>query len=277
MLLKPFYLTTLTTVALLAACTPSETQRAQQLLDEATTAYNDGLYNHARVLLDSLRDTYPRQVELRRQGLELAHTIQYQEAVRTRAYADSMLVVIDAAIDSAATVFNYTKTEYDDFGRYLYRGSEAENNLRSYLHAAVDDYGRMQLLASYRGGKTLGFTTVRIEAADGTSCTTQALPYDDANNYHYEIQGAHYETLTYAEAMDGGVLGFAALHMGDKLTLTYLGGTAPLTVTLTPADLQGLQATYQLADLLQNRLRLMQEQTVAANTVFRFEDKAAEE
>jgi hypothetical protein len=77
--------------------------------------------------------------------------------------------------------------------------------------------------------------------------------------------------------MDGGVLGFAALHMGDKLILTYLGGTAPFTVTLTPADLQGLQATCQLADLLQNRLRLMQEQTVAANTVFRFEDKVAEE
>jgi hypothetical protein len=259
---------------LLAACAPSEKQQAQQLLDEATAAYNDGLYNRAHLLLDSLRDTYPAQVEVRRQGLDLSYTIQYQEALRTRAYADSMLVVLDAAIDSAATAgFDYVKTEYDDRGRYLYHGTAAEKNLRSYLHAAVDDYGATQLIASYRGGKSLGFTTVRLAAPDETTCTTQPLAYDDANNYHYEIQGAHYETLTFSEALDGGVLGYIALHADDALTLSYLGGSAPLNVTLTPADRQALVETYRLADLLKNRVRLMQEQTVAVNTIFKLEDK----
>jgi hypothetical protein len=263
------------TICLITSCAPSSKQQAQQLLDEATAAYQQGLYNRAQLLLDSLKTQYPSEVEVRRQGLELTHAIQYDEACKTRAYADSMLVVVDAAIAEAIVPFTYQKTEYDDLGRYIYTGSEAEKNLRSYLHAAVDDYGNTQLISSYRGNKSLNHTSVRITATDGTSCTTQPIAYDDAANYHYDIQGARYETVTYTDALDGGVLGFIALHTDQPLTLTYLGGTTPLNVTLTPTDRQALQATYQLADLLKNRLRLMQEQQVATNNVLRLEDKKA--
>jgi hypothetical protein len=263
-------------LALLSACAPSEKQQAERLLADAQNAYAEGRYNQAQLLLDSLKEHYPRQVEARRAGLELTHTLEYETAQRTRAYADSMLLVVGQAIDSLAADFDYVKTEYDDFGRYLPKGTGAEHNLRSYLHAAVDDYGKTQLIASYRGAGKLGFTTVRLSAADGTACTTAALPYDDANNYHYQIQGTHYETLTFSPLTDGGVLGYAALHARESLTLTYLGGTSPLNVALSASDLQALQRTYQMADLLQNRLRIMQELTVAANTILHHEQRNEE-
>ncbi len=263
-------------LALFSACAPSEKQQAERLLADAQNAYAEGHYNQAQLLLDSLKEHYPAQVEARRAGLELTHTLQYETALRSRAYADSMLQVVGQAIDSAAADFDYVKTEYDDFGRYIPKGTEAECNLRSYLHAAVDDYGKTQLIASYRGAHKSGFTTVRLSAPDGTTCTTEALPYDDANNYHYQIQGMYYETLTFSSLLDGGLLGYAALHVDDTMTLTYLGGTSPLTVAISPSDLQALQRTYVLADLLQNRLRIMQELTVASNTILRHEQRSEE-
>jgi hypothetical protein len=256
-----------------SSCTSSDHRHAQQILAEAEAAYQQQHYNRAHVLLDSLRTTYPSEVEVRRQGLALSRMIQMEEARRSQSYSDSLLNVVDGLVAEQSQKFEYVKSEYDDQGRFVYQGTKGEDNLRTYLHSAVNDYGETQLISSYRGTAKLGHTAVQVTCVDdGTSCITMEMPYDDASNYRYDIQGIHYETISYTGERDGGVLGFIAMHPTERLQVSLLGGAKPQTVTLTDTDREALIATFQFADLLKNRLRLMQELQISTDLLFRSAD-----
>ena len=76
---------------LLVACAPSDTEQAQVLVQQAQTLVDNGQWRQARIVLDSVHATYPREVAQRRLAKALGDSITYLEAQSTLAYADSML------------------------------------------------------------------------------------------------------------------------------------------------------------------------------------------
>lgn len=66
------------------------TEQAAALLDEARTELNDGHFERAYNLLDSMRTTYPKAVDVRRAALLFEDTIHWEEAKVELAAIDSI-------------------------------------------------------------------------------------------------------------------------------------------------------------------------------------------
>lgn len=90
--------------AMLAGCATDDTQKAQQLLEDIHTEYRNGQYQHTLSLIDSLRRTYPKAVEQRKEALKI-----YQEAVLAMAQTD--LMRLDTALQSARQQYEDMRTQ----------------------------------------------------------------------------------------------------------------------------------------------------------------------
>lgn len=250
-----------------SSCDSTGSDKAAHLLAEAQTAYENGHLNTAKQYLDSIENTCPKAIGARKEEKMLSYRVQLKEAEQIRTFTDSMLTVATDRLNTATANFTFLKSEYDELGRFIYKGTEAEKNPRSYLHAAVDEYGVTHLISSYSGDSPLEHTAVKVKNADGTGCSTQEIPYNDGTNYHYTIGGVRFETVTYIGDKDGGVLGYINLHAESRLQIEFTGGRRNLSVPLTDKDKKALSETFQLGMMLRQRLQLEQDNKVATEKV----------
>lgn len=216
----------------------------------------------------------------RREEMNKKYIDQLATEQNTLRVTDSLIQAIIPRINEVtATSFDYVKSEYDDLGRFVPKGMSTDNNVqRTYIHCAVDEYGQAQLISTYCGSK-LEHTQLRITTADGTSSTTEAIPYNDGSNYRYDIDGTHYESVTYVlgrktgsdevnKDTDGGTFSFIAMHADDtKLFGTLLGGKKEVRVNISAKEREGLASCYELGVLLRDKLRLEQENKTAAGKI----------
>lgn len=208
------------------------------------------------------------------------------QAERTIHMTDSLLSDLVPRINAfTADRFEYEKTTSDDLGRFRPKGSDpGENPRRSYLRAAVDDYGRTQLIATYCGPRSFCVQQLRLRTADGAVVTTASIAPNDGANYLYEITGTHYQAVTFmhadrvAEAMtqnaaaqaymntDNDALAFIAMHATNAtlrcLMLDAAGHEQPLAVSRS--EWQQMADVHQLGLMLRESIRLQQEHNTAS-------------
>ena len=220
-------------------------------------------------------------VEERKEEQLQKYRDQLRDEKRTHVMTDSLLQLVVPRINEVtATDFEYEKTEYDDLGHFRPKGMDPGDNVqKTYIRCAVDDYGRTQLIATYCGAKSFVVNQLRVESSDGTSITTQVVDPNDGSNYSYDIDGVHYQTVTFTYAghitegmtqdstvlanadSDNGALGFIAQHLDDTKLQCYLVPQKgkEQKVALSQKDREGMTATYELGILLRESVRLQQE------------------
>lgn len=219
-------------------------------------------------------------VEERREAMNQKYVNQLDTEQNTLHVTDSLIQAIIPRINEVtSTSFDYVKSEYDDLGRFVPKGMSTDENVqRTYIHSAVDEYGQTQLISTYCGSR-LEHTQLRITAGDGTSATTDVISYNDGSNYRYDIDGVHYESVTYVvgrktgsdqvnKDTDGGVFSFIAMHADDaKLYGTLLGGKKEVRVNISTTERAALAASFELGVLMRDKLRLEQENKTAAGKI----------
>ncbi len=210
---------------------------------------------------------------------------QLQTERQTLKATDSLMAALVPEINTAkGKGFEYEKTQYDDLGRFRPKGMDPSNNLfKTYLRCAVDDYGRTQLIATYCGPKTFVVHQLKLVAGDGTQVLTMAIEPNDGTNYSYDINGTHYQAVTFSHAekvtegmsqdsvvlanadTDNGALGFIAQYVDDNKLTAYLISTTgkEQKVAISQNTRQGMAATYELGVLLREHTRLQQENKTA--------------
>lgn len=222
----------------------------------------------------------PTAEELRAEQIQ-RYKDQLQEERRTHLITDSLIQLVVPRINEVTkSEFEYEKTEYDDLGRFRPKGMDpGENVQKTYIRCAVDDYGRTQLIATYCGPKSFVVNRLRFLSSDGTGLSTAVVEPNDGSNYSYDIDGVHYQSVTFMYAghitegmtqdstvlananTDAGTLGFVAQHVDDRKLQCYLvsqNGKEQL-VNLSEKDRLGMTATYELGILLRESVRLQQE------------------
>lgn len=226
----------------------------------------------------------PTVEELKAEQLQ-KYKDQLRDEKRTQLITDSLIQLVVPRINEVTkTDFDYEKTEYDDLGRFRPKGMDPGDNVqRTYLRCAVDDYGRTQLIATYCGSKSFVLNQLRFVSSDGTSISTNVVEPNDGTNYSYDIDGTHYQTVTFmfagriTEGMtqdstilanadtDNGALGFIAQHMDDAKLQCYMVSQKgnEQKVAISQKDRMGMTATYELGILLRESIRLQQENKTA--------------
>lgn len=262
----------------LFSCSDNSKEKAQALLTEAQVCYEKGDYNDAKLLLDSIENNYKKAIDARKASQLLMYRINLAIEENTLVETDSLITAILPKInETTQKYFNFEKTEYEELGHFIFKGSETEKNVqRSYIHAAVDEYGVSQLISTYSGGSDINHTAVRIVSSDGSSVTTVSIPYNDGSNYKYTIDGTHYESVTYQGEKDNGALAFIASHSADKsLKAILIGKKKEISVAISQNERDALTASYELSLVLAEQLRLTQQNKVAAGKIKYLKEKIA--
>ena len=254
---------------LIVGCAPSDTERAQVLVQQAQTLVDNGQWRQARIVMDSLHATYPREVAQRRVAKALGDSITYLEAQRTLAYADSMLPPLLEQSDKVLKQFKYEKDEqYEDKGRYVHRLlNTGSNTARNFLQAYVRDDRQTIVKSYYYGSHQVNQQHVTLSAQG------EELRFS-GSNHAFEVEGWH-EIMTLEDESALQLLNFISAHHSDRVRVHGAGIKPNHTWVyyLNDKEKEALSATYQLGFLMKDILRLEQMGNTARNQIAHYERK----
>lgn len=244
----------------ISACQPSEEQRAITLVSEAQTCVHDGQWRQARIILDSLHTTYPKQVAQRRIAKALEDSITYLEAQATLAYVDTLLPPLLQQADQLIKRFKYEKNEqYEDYGRYVHRLlATTSNTSRNFIQAYVRDDRQTIVKSYYYGNIAVGQQSVSLQS-EGESAIYQG------HNHHFQEEG-HHEIMTLDNDNALSLLNFISTHHKARIRVEGQGNkpNRNWVYYLNDKEKNALSDTYQLGWLMKDINRLEQMQRVAS-------------
>ena len=83
-------------VLLLVSCGENESQKqAEAMLEKADICYEQGQYNQALIVIDSLRKIYPNAIDTRKKALKLYQDIELKKAQQELLITDSLLQTVN--------------------------------------------------------------------------------------------------------------------------------------------------------------------------------------
>ncbi len=255
----------------LSGCQPSDGDKANALLSEAKGMVDDGHWRQARILLDSIHSTYPKQVVQRRCAKALCDSITYLESQRDVVYYDSILRPLLPQADHLLKVFKYEKDErYDDHGRYVHRLLCTNNNTsRCFLQAYVQDNNIAIVKSYYYGTSPVEQQSVCL-TADGEEARFSG------SNHAFEAEGWH-EIMTIVEDDALQLLNFVSTHTGDRVRVSGAGNKPRGTWVyyLSDTEKKALNQTYQLGVLMRDIDKLERIIHIATAKIEYYENKYA--
>jgi len=245
----------------LTACNKSETEKGMEVLEQARTFYNNKEYTSAKVLLDSLERTYPKDVKIQRERLNLVEEVELAESERNILFVDSMIAQTTARLQEMLPAFAYEKKEeYDDLGRYIDKTyNPTFQNANQFLKVEVNEVGELSLISGF-SGSTINHTQLKVSDAEGAYAESTVLAKDDVFNRSFQDgTGRHYETLTFQKGADNGVLMFIYNNVDKKLTLQRLGGKKTAPVVLSDKEKASVKRLTDLSLVVQDLVLFQKE------------------
>ena len=254
-------------VPIFTECQPKDEARATMLVRDAHVLVDNGQWNSAQLLLDSVHRTYPKQVQQRRMAKALQDSITYLQAQQTLTYSDSLLQTLLPKVDALLKDFRYEKNEqYEDHGRYVHRLlSTGSNTSRNFLQAYVSD-DRVTTVKSYYYGAT------RVDQSAITlAANTETARFSGAN-HTFEAGGWH-DIMTIDDAPALELLNFVNTHTADRIRVHGEGknGTSAWTYYLTDKEKTSLSRTYELGFLMKDIRLLEQHINLSTAQIERYE------
>ena len=266
--MKKVFLSSMILLAVVA-CQPSDTERAQSLVAEAHDLVNNGQWRQARIVLDSLHITYPKEVAQRRQAEALEDSITYLEAQSTLAYTDTLLPPLLEQADKLIKQFRYEKNDnYEQHGRYVHRIlSTNSNTSRNFLQAYVRDDRETIVKSYYYGNKAVAQQTLVLQS------NGEQQQFSGSNHY-FQVEG-HHEIMTLENEQALALLNFVSAHMQSKIRVEGIGSKPynNWVYYLNDKEKEALSQTYQLGWLMKDIKRIEQMQQVASRQITYYEQK----
>lgn len=236
----------LSLIGTLTACNNADKQAATRLA-QAQAAYEQGLYDEAKLHIDSIKLLYPKAYDTRRAGNDLRMQVELAQLAETLAYYDSTLQQRRQQAEELSQKFVFEKdAEYEQTGHYIAPSQVIEKNLnRSFLRFRVDENGVLKMTSIYVGAQNIHHIGVKVTAPDGSFAETPA----STDSYETTNLGQKIEKADFSMGNDGNVISFIYLNRDKNLRVSYQG-ERPYTTTMTPADRQALVSAYDLAQQL---------------------------
>lgn len=253
----------------LIACQPSAEQQATALISDAQALVDSGQWRQARIVLDSLHNTYPKQVAQRRLAKALEDSITYLEAQRTLAYTDTLLPPLLEQVDRLIKRFKYKKNaDYEDYGKYVHRLlNTGSNTSRNFLQAYVLDNRQTIVKSYYYGNIQVNQQSILLHS-EGEDTKFAG------RNHHFQ-DGAHHEIMTIENEDALALLNFISTHYQHKIRVEGKGDkpNRNWVYYLNDQEKQALSDTYQLGWLMKDINRLEQMQRVSNAQINRYKQR----
>lgn len=229
-------------IALLAcSCQDNSNEKAASLLDEARQAAEEKNFDVARELIDSIRETYPKAIDVRYETLTFENEMERDKASLEHDEVDSLLAYKTIELDELKKEFRLEKdSKYQTVGYYVIPEQIGSLMHKTALRAEVNEEGEM-ILISILHGKKISHKSIKVATKDGLSAETPEC----FSHLTHKVKG-YEEESSYKLGEDGGVIEFIVNNPGT-IDVTYIG-TSNVSTPLTPSDKSAIKSCYALAN-----------------------------
>lgn len=220
----------------------SDTEKATALLQEAQTAYETRNFSRAITLTDSIKNAYPREIDVRREALHLSTKATEGLTIQKLQQADSLAAVLAVRGDSLQRLMKFVSNPIEGY----YVGATTDPTKffgTTGLQARVSPNGDFYLMSSLKG-KSVKSTSVEV-SADGEKAATATVAHDGERNDR--SMGA--EVITFMGVECDSVGHFIADHLNQPLTLTFVG-TSTYSTPLSENSAREIALLYDYATTL---------------------------
>ena len=233
------------TAFVLCSCGGSVDEAAISLLEQAKERYAAGEYNSAKLLIDSLSETYPKAYKTRREAEVLRRDVLVKEKQRDVEFLAVQLQQLVVKRDSMISLMTLNKdSRYQDTGFYTVPSQAIKlNPYNSFLRASVKENGEAYITSFYRG-KRIAHKEVKVSCAG-----SYVMCNEPFMSRSYKELGVYNERRDYKYGADGGIMDFIATGNGPfKVELTGDNGT--FGYTLRAEDVAAVVQVLDLSNLL---------------------------
>lgn len=232
----------LTAIAVSSCSGGGDTQKATALLDEARAAYEAHDYASSLALIDTLKNRYPREIDVRREALHLATRATEGLTIIRLQEADSLTAVLGALGDSLQRQMKFVKNPIE--GYYVAANVDPGKFIGTNgLQGRVSPEGNFYMISSLKA-KSVKSTSVTV-SADGREARTSTVGHDGERNDR--SMGA--EVITFMGVECDSVGKFISENVGRPIQLTFNGATS-YSMALPAEQAKEIALTYDYASTL---------------------------
>ncbi len=223
-----------------------KSNEADSLLSQAQLLYDNGEYELSLTLIDSLKNTYPEEIDLNKSGLYL-RTLNNEKIVQNEIIQnDSLITVLSAENKELADKFKFIKHKDMVEGYYVHKSISGEtgNVDRTGLEPRIGE-DELFYIVSYITGHDVKHTAVKVSSKNGNSVSTATVAYDKAQNYRYNDDGKAHESITFYNQQCDTIGQFISDNR-NGLKVTFLGKKT-YSIPLGRKYCDAIAETYQYA------------------------------
>ncbi len=216
------------------------------MLSRARVEYENGKYNNARVLLDSIKIVSPKAYKTLREAEKLRRQAMIKENERNVTFLEEELQSLIAVRDSLAAGFDFNfDKRFQNRGYYTVPSQAMTQNVyNNFLRASVHEDGAMYLTSFYRG-KAIRHKSVKLLLGDTyVSCDK---PFLERN---YKDLGVNNERRDYKYGEDGGLVDFIVAAQG-VIEVEISGAKERVNYTLRSSDAVAIRKAFDLSQAIQ--------------------------
>lgn len=256
----------------IAACGPSEDEKASKYLTAAEISFQHEDFNKAKLQIDSIKMLHPKAFQTRKAGNRLMLDIEQKEQVRSLANLDSLeLVKIEEFEQIKKNYFLDKNEEYQEIGNYIIAQQRIENNFnKTFLRFQVDELGKMSMTSIFSGSRGIGLRSIKVSTPDGLFAETP----ESADTFVSTNLGITSEKADFKNGNDGGVMSFLLNNIDKKITVTFIGDRN-YSYTMNSVEKKAVTEISKLAVLLYSINELKETKQEANRKLNFIEDRIA--
>ena len=226
---------------------------AEAMLNEAQQMSDEGRYDSAVVMLDSLCKTRPTETDAVKQAMHLKAQTLEKSFVAQMAQVDSIIAANAPIVEKIAPMLKGVKAPEMVEG-YRVVASIAGKELinRTDIEPRIDDGGNLYIV-SLLHGVSAQHDRLRVSCSSG-SAETKSVPYDNSRNYRFSDDGVSNEMVTFRYDECADFCQFIADNADAKLSLTFVGKKQH-TVPLGDAVKRAIVQSYRYSTAIRTGMR----------------------
>ena len=228
---------TFSSLAVMTACGDSASQRlARSLYAQSEEALEQGRYEQALALTDSIKNSCPDQIEIRRRALHIASRATEGLTLKLLEQADSLLAATAVAGDSLSRLVKKVDNPIEP---YFVTATVDPASIKGVtgIQARMSPDGHFYIMSSLTGRRV---NSTSVSVSDGvSSAATTPVAHDGERNDR--SMGA--EVITFMGVECDSLGHFVSLNRDRKLTLTF-HGSSDYSVPLTAAQAEAIATLW---------------------------------
>ena len=243
--------------AVIVSCGPSEEERAADAFNRAQKLYDAKKFNDTKLLLDSIIEYMPGQIEYVTKAEDMLRTIKIAEQEHNLAFLDSLLA--EKQEELKPLMKNFIKSdEYGSKTLLIHKRQKPENSYgRTFIRAHLDMDGNFYISSRYSGDHYIYHDQIKVYYS-GNSAITDKVEYDGFDNRRYEDGGTYWEIVNYKDGKDNGVIDFIAANWDKSLKVQYRGKKY-YYIVMEKFDKEAIRDANEIAVVLKEIKRIKDE------------------